>query len=369
MSCDLRKSEVGDRPRTELFAEPKYFALMAELRRSAIYVLVGFALILVIRWQLREIRPLRGVGDLVFGAVTIGVIVLGVVTVLRWQLRVDDRGIARRRLFGWDLWPWEAFEQGRVLEVEDSSTSFICREKPFWARKLSLGGLNEEVQEDLLRTIQSLFVRPPAPSLPADLHIRFAFRKDALIAREGLLVRNRGEETRYAWREVQMLRIRRRYRARNDFSSLEIVLPDQTITLRVSHPNGQTARSWSGMRGSPSPTPAIVAGVLERYVPSDRIQVTALREPPKSLIEWQDRRSLLERQGRDLRILRWIIFGGGGLSFALLTASEFYRDRWSGFKFLILCSISSALFWAVMRYIELDRVESLNSLEAKRPPR
>jgi hypothetical protein len=369
MSCDIRKSQVGDRPGTELLAEPKYFALMPELQRSAIYVLVGFALILVIRWWIREIRPLRGVGDLVLGAVTIGVIALGVATVLRWRLRVDDRGIWRRRLLGWDLWPWEAFEEGRVIEGEDESTSFICREKPFWARKLSLGLLEEEVQEDLLHIIQSFFVRPPSVPLPADLHIRFAFRKDALIAREGLLVRNRGEETRYAWREVQVLRIRRRYRARNDFSSLEIVLPDQTITLRVSHPNGQTARSWSGVRGSPSPTPAIVAGVLERYVPGDRIQVTALREPPKSLIEWQDRRSLLERQGRDLRILRSIIFGGGGLSFALLTASEFYRDRWSGFKFLILCSISSALFWAVMRFFDQDHAESLSSLEAKRPPR
>ena len=177
---------------------------------------------------------------------TIGVIATGVAAVLRWRLRVDDRGIWRRRLIGWDLWPWEAFEEGRVVEGEDASSSYICREKPFWARKLSLGLLEEDVQEKLVRIIQCFFARPPGPPLPADLHIRFAFRKEALIAREGLLIRSRGEETRYAWREVQVLRIRRRYRTRNDFSSLEMVLPDQTITFQVSHPNGQAARSWTG---------------------------------------------------------------------------------------------------------------------------
>ena len=319
MSCELRDSQVGDRPGTELLAEPKCFALMPGIRRSAIYVLVGLALILVVRWWLREIRPLRGVGEVVFGAVTIGVIATGVAAVLRWRLRVDDRGISRRRLLGWDLWPWEAFEEGRVVEGEDASNSYICREKPLWARKLSLGLLEEEVQENLVRIIQRFIARPPASPLPADLHIRFAFRKEALIAREGLLIRNRGEETRYAWREVQVLRIRRRYRTRNDFSSLEMVLPDQTVKLQVSHPNGQAARSWTGVRGSTLPTPTVVAGVLERYVPSDRVQVTALREPPKTLVEWQDRRALLERHGRDLRSLRWIIVGSG-LGFAAVGA-------------------------------------------------
>ena len=38
---------------------------MPGIRRSAIYALVGLALILVVRWWLREIRPLRGVGELV----------------------------------------------------------------------------------------------------------------------------------------------------------------------------------------------------------------------------------------------------------------------------------------------------------------
>jgi hypothetical protein len=288
--------------------------------------------------------------------------------VLRWRLRVDDKGLWRRRLVGWDLWPWEAFEQGRVQEAEDTSTSYVWSEKPFWARRLSLDLIEVDDREKLAGIIRRVFVRPAAPPLPVELQIRYAFRKEAFIARECLLIRNRGEDTRYAWREVELLRIRRRYRDRQDFNSLELVVPGQSITLRVSHHHGQAARSWTGATGSTKPTPAVVAAVLERYVPGDRVRVISLGDPPQTIDEWQDRHSMLAKQGRDLRTLRWIMCGVSGV-LASVTLSEFYRDGWSGLKFLILCSVQLGLIWAVMRYIERDHFESVTKLEAQVPDR
>jgi hypothetical protein len=356
--------------KAELAAEPLSFALMAEVRRSAIYVLIGLVLIPLIRWWLREVLPMRGTADLVVGAMIIGLIALFTVGVLSWRLRVDESGLWRRRLLGWDLWPWEAFEQGRVLEGDDPSTSYVCREKPWWARKLSLGLLEPDDREKIVGMIQRVWVRPPAPSLPAELHIRFVFsfgfRKEAFIAPEGLLLRDRGEETRYAWREVRVLRIRRRYRDRQDFESVEIDLSDQTIAFRVSWQHGQAVRSWTGVRGSPAPSPAVLVGVLERYVPSDRVQVTSLCEAPRTVVEWQDRRSILEHQRRDLLGVRWFVCGAIGL-LGLLTLFEFYRDGWSGLKFLIISTVTMGLSWAVLRYIERDHWESVTDLEAQVP--
>ena len=104
------------------------------------------------------------------------------------------------------------------------------------------------------------------------------------------------------------------------------------------------------------------------YVPPDRVQVTSLCEPPRTIVEWQDRRSLLEKHGRDLYQLRWIIAGASGL-LALVVLFEFYRDGWSGLKLLVLCTVAMGLFGAVLRYIERDHRESVTQLGSQVPDR
>ena len=297
MSCDVQEHKRDDRSRATATVEPLSCALMPEVRRSAAYVLVAVYLIPVIRWWLRDLLPYRGIADVIFGLITVALVTVGTIGVIRWRLRVDEQGIWRRRLLGWDFWPWDAFKEGRVLVGEDAATTYIFREKPFWARKLSLELLAPDDQRRIVDIIRHVLVGPPEPAPPVELTIRFGFKKEAYIARECLLIRNRGEVTRYAWKEIQSLRIRRQYHDRRDFSSLEIVLPDQTITLRLIHQNGQASRSWSGARGSSTPSPDVVAGILERYVPADRVLVTALREPPRTLAEWHDRHAILERSG------------------------------------------------------------------------
>src|SRR5207245_6119235 len=87
----------------------QFFRLAPEYRRCAAYVLVGLLLSAVLEWWINQAvfnQAWRHLGTL---AILLPIAIWQLM-VFRWRLRVDDSGIARRRLFAWDLWPWEAFE-------------------------------------------------------------------------------------------------------------------------------------------------------------------------------------------------------------------------------------------------------------------
>jgi hypothetical protein len=237
------------------------------------------------------------------------------VAVSLWRLRLDGTGISRRWLFWRDVWPWKAFRLGRVVEVEDVPIKFVLPEKPPWLRRMSIGFLDDEAGAVVLRTIWTVLPPPVVSDPPEELELRLPLRQEMIVSRSGLYFADRRESTRYSWDEVQRLRIRRLTHDRPDFSELELTLPDRTINLTVGLQNGQASRTWSAPRGSPTRSSAEVAGALLRYVPRDRVQVTALEEPPRTIAEWQDRRSILDARGREVTFI-----GGMTLVFCLLPA-------------------------------------------------
>jgi hypothetical protein len=100
--------------KTFLTVQPRIYRMAPELRRSAIYAMVGFALLAVVGYVIHGVvleRDLIGVvvGNGIFIAVSLARIVP-----LRWALRVDGSGIARRWLFRWDQWSWDDFASGRI---------------------------------------------------------------------------------------------------------------------------------------------------------------------------------------------------------------------------------------------------------------
>ena len=187
--------------------------------------------------------------------------------------------IRRWRLWIWDSWAWEAFEQGMVLDSEAESTSYLFPQKPFWTRKLDLGLLEDADRQRVESLITGVRLRP-ALDLPSELALRYGFRKDVLLAAGGLLLRDHGDETHYNWKEIRNLRIRQYDRSRRDFKSLELILTDRVLNFSVRRHDGQLIRSWSGTRGHATPSAEILLGVLERWVPADRIDVTSLTDPP-----------------------------------------------------------------------------------------
>jgi hypothetical protein len=364
MSTLTAIEQPGNPQQTARPLEPMVFQMRAEFRRSAVYVLVAIALIPAIRWALRGVLPPSD-GEPWRTLIPCALLALVPAAAFAWRLRIDSSGIARRRLWIWDLWPWEQFEQGKVLDVEDESTVFLLKEKPLWARKLELALLEDADRERIESIIDRLWVRP-ALELPAELSLRYGFRKMALIARDGLLLRERGEELRFGWNEVKALRIRRRDHRRRDFKSLDLVLPDRIVTFSVRRDNGQLIRTWSGTDGCATPTAECLAAVLERMIPANRVLVTSLSDAPLTLGEWQDRRSILAKMGRDLKFFRRVIWGAAAIML-VLSLSNYRRGIVPVVGMMLLCACALGLVVLIAWHIERDYRRESAELEAQRP--
>jgi hypothetical protein len=82
---------------------PLVVPLAPKYRRCAAYVLFALAFVRYgARW-VTDLHPPEKPPDLRFGLEVLVLIALGAVSVLRWRLRVDERGISRRRLVAWQL--------------------------------------------------------------------------------------------------------------------------------------------------------------------------------------------------------------------------------------------------------------------------
>ena len=338
--------------------------IRAELRRSAVYAEIGIVTIAAARWAFLDLFP-QGAGGPWGPLVPFVLIAIALLAVFRWRLRVDSTGIARRRLVRWDLWPWESFEQGKVLDAEGESASYILPEKPFWARKLRLSLLEDADQARVAAIIDRLRLRRPL-ELPLELAFRYGFRKDALIAPGGLLLRDRGQEVRYDWKKVETLRICRSDRHRRDFQSLEIVLPDRVVKLSLNHHQSQVIRSWSSAGGLPTPSAEVLAATLERLIPRERVRIFSLGDAPLTLEEWHDRRSTLAKKSREFTNL-WRIFWVFAAFLFLVVLSDYHRGMFAVIGMAVLCAVALGVFFIVIRYIQGLHREEVAKLEAQMP--
>jgi hypothetical protein len=116
--------------------EPIFLRISPELRRSAYYVLAASVpLALACFWVSEFVGDETPVSRAVRSAF-IFLLSMTMIVPLRWSLRIDDEGIARRLLFRWgDLWTWaEAPRTGDVFIV----ASFVLRNRssaPQFARQ------------------------------------------------------------------------------------------------------------------------------------------------------------------------------------------------------------------------------------------
>jgi hypothetical protein len=337
------------------------FKMRAEFRRAAVYFGLGMALVVACIGAIWYLVPGKSWGQ----AVPFALLALASVAVTRWRLRVGESGIARRRHFRWDLWPWEAFEQGNVLDSEGEPAAYVFPQKPFWARKLNLA-LLEDVDREQVEAIIAGRRLIPAVDLPTELTLKYGFRKEALIAPGGLLLREHGSESRYAWNEAQVLRIRRHGRRRRDFESLEIVFPDRVVSFAFRRKDRQLIRSWSGARGCTTPTGATLAGVLERMIPPDRVQIISMSDAPVTIEEWQDRRSILDKKGREVTFMWRFIWGAAALML-LHSLSSYGRGIIWVIGIMVMYAPALGLAVIVARYIEQDHRNESAELEAQKP--
>ncbi len=91
-------------------SSPFKFRVAPEVRRSAYYLLASAAPLVAVGFGVSSFA-----GSVTREAVGFSVLVLAacvaMIVALRWNLRIDDQGVARRLLFRWDLWPWSVSRQ------------------------------------------------------------------------------------------------------------------------------------------------------------------------------------------------------------------------------------------------------------------
>jgi hypothetical protein len=289
-------------PTSEAHGPGRVFRLAPEYRRCGAY-LVLFCLLLAgleVGLKLAGLTPLSW-AQLVGNPLTVMAVALLGIAVLTWRyaLRVDDQGVWRRRLFGWDLWPWEAFATGAV-RTGTSKDSWVYPARPWHSRYLILEFLAEADRNALAERVRQVW-RPAALPLPEEVEVRYGMGNRLVLSRRGIVFRRRGsdQDRFYRWYEVVQLRVTRVDHARRDFRTLELQLPRVEGPVRLQFQ--KFGRSWEG------PDAEVVLAYLRQYVPADRVQVTALTGPPQDRNEADRRLAELDRADRQLRKDRWVV--------------------------------------------------------------
>ena len=276
--------------------DARYFPLAAQYRRCGLYCVLGAIVLVVLAvWVVKPLVPNRGAGhaDPTHFA-GLALVVLAAVglcfLVFRWRLRVDRQGIARRRLFRWHLWPWEAFRRGEV-RYGKTAASYVWPKAPFGRRSLFLGLLEEADGDEVNALVHTVWVPPPEPELPETVTVRYGLSSAATLAPGGITLRRWRRRREYRWDEVERLTITVLEHGRPDFQRLQMKLPELSIAWYVHDGN----RSWRGAE------PEVIAAYVRRHVPEERTLTAAQRGAPRSAEEAEFRLQTWRTKRRELR--------------------------------------------------------------------
>ena len=186
----------------------------------------------------------RGHGDIAVGCVLFALLAAAMIFPLRWKLRLDRRGVLRRRLSRWDLWRWTDLASGRIFKLHPYTLRDPTR--PWWRRKLRLGHMASGDIQKVISVINHHYRLPPPPVVPKTLELKYGFRRSATFDNKGVHVSIRGTPHEYTWGDIEHVYITRMDPLRRDFKSLVIVLPHQKIELRLVTHQGGTSPTWHG---------------------------------------------------------------------------------------------------------------------------
>jgi hypothetical protein len=281
------------------------FRPAAIIRGLPIYVVLGVWWVPALELWVRGVPPGKQGWDdwLPAGLVFLAVIGVPALWLARWRLRADEHGLWRRRLFQWQLWPWDAFATGQIYRL--APYSYRWPEQPFWRRRLIFHFL-EPAEREWVRQVIRHFWSPPSAAQseirpPAEIGIRGPGYKLQMTP-EGIEVR-RGLNLRwYAWSDVQTLMLRRAERDDAGFGKLEFVLPDQSLPINPA----------SDRQGANWPDTALIARLALSRVAPERVKILCRYGEPASAEEAARRLADIDRRERELARLKvypWIIAG------------------------------------------------------------
>lgn len=317
--------QVGDTAHAlETHVPVREFRLAPQLRRCAAYWAAGWFLLTGLIVALYLAGDVPGVrGPLYLSPMFFGPAVLA----WRYRIRVDGRGVWRRRLFGWDLWAWDAFAAGTVREGV-TPYSWLNSNKPWYWRKLSFAILADADRDWLMERVRQVWT-PPAVPLPEEIKIRipgFPWRHIDLSPRGIVLWQEKDEQTRhYRWSDVVRVGVTRFAHWRRDFTRLELELPaGEPGAMLRGRPDGNRC-NWDGSDAE------VVLAYLRQYA-ADRFQVTAETGAPQTRDEADRRLRDLERKFRELRQVEWFLYAGLLVCGVLLLCMGRGAAGWDGYQ-------------------------------------
>ncbi len=337
---------------------PIFFRLAPMYRRIGIYLFAGYIFVITTFVYLcdLDVFPNRD-GIWVFFLLT-SPMLLGALLIFRLLLRVDDKGIWRRRFIGWDLWSWEAFSGGQVKQ--GPGEVFTYSAKPWSKRYLLLEFLTDDDRKQLTSIIKRFWEPPQMPPIPDELFIRWGFRSWARLTQNAIQIGKGKNDTgnTLSWTAVPQVRITRLDHSRRDFQRVEISSPDSTqpILRLVNYGSPQ----WKGS------DPEIISAFLECVVPTSQLLVTANDGPPRTLAEVDWRISELDRFDLQTKSLPrgipvMLLFAAICLLLVeLLPMRQKPRDlgHWIGMGMLSLWPVSiTVMFW--LEYVRRTRANNV----------
>lgn len=222
---------------------------------------------------------------------------------LHWRLRVNTRGIARRRFLRWDLWPWEDFAAER-LKFGYGDRCFVDPARPFWRRKLSLEVLTTADSDQVWKWI-SLVWQPAEIDVPAVLEVRVGslFKRVVRCDQDGIEVGRGTRLQRFTWSDVVSLEVEKLRHNRPDFRRLTLELPSIKLAFLRNQQNGVESRTWSGAE------PEVIARYLLAHAPANRQVVTASQDDPISHRELEVRLTRALGKLREFKQMCWTLTG------------------------------------------------------------
>ena len=342
---------------------PVYYRFAPDFRRIGVYLLVSALMIAATMaiYQYLGVTP-RSRSEICFFILFFPGSMCGLALVLlRQLLRVDDRGIWRRRMFRWDLWPWEAFAGEQI------QPGYIYPVKPWWNRHLLLEFLAEKDRKQLDGIIKRVWKPAPLPPLPKELTIRWGLRYWAILSEEGIHI-GKGKQDAgcfYRWWTGIEVRLSRFDHSRRDLHEVELALPGIRRPIQLRRHQGRPL--WRGA------TPEVLAAFLEHVVPPTQLLIAAQTGIPRTQAEAEWRLKTLQRFDRETRQFRWIFaplvlvllacFG----SFFVFRVWNPNQPPWDFARwfFVGVFGFQVGVFALLIIYVELGRRKEANAKRAE----
>jgi hypothetical protein len=315
----------------------RLYRMAPELRRSAVYVLVALPLLAPVAFWVALFAQQRSILEATLICSFLVALGMGMFLPLRWAVRVDDQGVARRWLIRWDLWSWDDFASGRIEKRHPFT--FVDPLRPWWRRRLRLDYLDGVERMEVSDLINGRYRLPPSPPRRECLQIPYGFRRSVRLDWRGVHLLTRGTPHEYLWSDVRRVHIVRMDPLRRDFTVLELFLPDHEIELKLLPQQGTTNPSWRGA------TAEEINDFLLALIPPDRVDIDIHGARPRKAIDVE--RFIAQAQQND-RCLRVCL----GVSLSLLIVVVIWmalHNVLQSLAMLALCAIFCPVVWFVHR--------------------